>query len=159
MSQTKNLVLWISWKPRGSAERKVPCSSYQNTACTATSGLAVSVMGALILAELCKDARFPERVLNCGTLRAIFGCSCASGTKMTRRHRNFILSFGLWFPSDTHPCPESYGHRRHLTRGLAQHAMGGGEGQEGFCGFKVNKGSQLHCKFQDKLGLQRPGSK
>lgn len=65
-------MLWISWKPRGSAERKVPCSSYHNTACNATSGLAVSVMGALILAELCKDARFPERVLNCGTLRAIF---------------------------------------------------------------------------------------
>lgn len=73
LSQTKNLVLWISWKPRGSAERKVPCSCYQNTACTATSGLAVSVLGALIPTELCKDARFPHRVLTCGALRAIFG--------------------------------------------------------------------------------------
>lgn len=63
----------------GSAERKVPGSSYQNTACTATSGLAVSAMPphpGLILAELGKDAPFPQRVLNCG---AIFGYSRASG--------------------------------------------------------------------------------
>jgi hypothetical protein len=62
-------------------------------------------MGAPILAELCKDARFPQRVLNSeGTLRAIFGHSHASGTKITLRHRNFTLSFGLWFPSDTAPA-------------------------------------------------------
>lgn len=101
LSQTKNLVLWISWKPRGSAERKVPCLSYQNIACPDTSGLAVSEMGALVLAELCKDAHFPQRVPNCG---AIFGHSRASGTKLTWKHRNFTLSFGLWFPSDTAPA-------------------------------------------------------
>lgn len=53
LPQTKKLLLWISWKPRGSAEPKVSRSSYQNTACTTTSGLAVSATGALILAELC----------------------------------------------------------------------------------------------------------
>lgn len=104
LPQTKKLLLWISWKRRGSAEPKVSCSSYQNTACTTTSGLAVSAMGALILAELCKDARLPQWVLNCGAFRAIVSHSRVSGAKMTRRHRSFTLSFGLWF-SQTLPLP------------------------------------------------------